>query len=117
MRHPVAFRGPSFSQRIGVVPPPGRTRAHETVNHSQGEYAPGDIHTNTAESGFALIKRGLMGIHHAASKRHLHRYVAHYDFLWDVQKMNDGQRTIAAHRASEGKRLPYKTPLATELLT
>jgi transposase-like protein len=81
---------------------------HETVNHSQGEYAYDDIHTNTAESSFALVKRGLMGIYHAVSKKHLHRYLAEFDFRWNGRKMNDGQRTIAAIRSAEGKRLTYR---------
>jgi transposase-like protein len=82
--------------------------SHESVCHSAGEYAAGDVHTNTIESSFALIKRGMMGIHHAVSKKHLHRYLAHYDFLWNGRKMNDGQRTIAAIRSAEGKRLTYR---------
>lgn len=82
--------------------------SHETVCHSQGEYAAGEIHTNTIESSFAIIKRGLIGIHHAVSKKHLHRYLAHYDFLWNGRKMNDGQRTIAAIKSGDGKRLYYR---------
>jgi hypothetical protein len=50
------------------------------VNHGMGEYARGDIFTNTAESSFALIKRGLTGIYHAVSKKHLHRYLGEYDY-------------------------------------
>ena len=81
---------------------------HETVCHSAREYARGEAHTNTIESSFAILKRGLIGIHHAVSKKHLHRYLAHYDFLWNGRKLNDGQRTIAAIRSAEGKRLLYR---------
>jgi transposase-like protein len=84
---------------------------HETVNHSQGEYAYDDIHTNTAESSFALVKRGLMGIYHAVSKKHLHRYLAEFDFRWNVRKMNDGDRTVLAIQSSQGKRLMYRPTL------
>jgi transposase-like protein len=84
---------------------------HHTVCHSAKEYARGDVHTNTIESSFALIKRGLMGIHHAVSKKHLHRYLAHYDFLWNCRKMNDGDRTVLAIQSAEGKRLMYRTPV------
>jgi hypothetical protein len=82
--------------------------SHETVCHSSGEYAVGDVHTITVESSFALVKRGMIGIHHAVSKKHLHRYLAHYDFLWNGRKMNDGQRTIAAIKSADGKRLYYR---------
>src|ERR1700730_13771795 len=47
---------------------------HETVNHSQKEYVRGDVHTNTIEGYFGLLKRGVMGSFHHVSAKHLHRY-------------------------------------------
>jgi hypothetical protein len=84
---------------------------HHTVSHSAGEYARGDVHNNTMESSFAIFKRGLIGIHHAVSKEHLHRYLAHYDFLWNGRKLNDGERTALAIESSQGKRLMYRQPI------
>lgn len=84
---------------------------HNVVCHSQGEYARGDVHTNTAESAFSLLKRGVTGIFHAVSKEHLHRYVGEFDFRWNTRKMNDGDRTVRAIRGAVGKRLMYKKPL------
>jgi transposase-like protein len=81
---------------------------HHTVTHSTREYVRGDIHTNTPESSFALLKRGIIGIHHSVSNEYLHRYLWHFDFLWNLRKLNDGERTIAAIRAAEGKRLMYE---------
>jgi transposase-like protein len=81
---------------------------HESVCHSTREYARGDVHTNTAESSFALVKRGIMGIYHNVSREYLHRYLWQFDFLWNHRKLNDGERTAAAIRASEGKRLMYR---------
>jgi transposase-like protein len=81
---------------------------HATVNHSTREYARGPVHTNTAESTHALVKRGIVGIYHNVSREYLHRYLWHFDFLWNNRKMNDGERTIAAIRGAEGKRLMYK---------
>ncbi len=86
------------------------TGGHETVCHSTREYARGDVNTNTAESSFALVKRGIMGIYHNVSREHLHRYLWQFDFLWNYRKLNDGERTILAIRQSEGKRLMYKAP-------
>ena len=85
---------------------------HETVCHSTREYVRGDIHTNTAESSFAILKRGIMGIYHNVSKEYLHRYLWQFDFMWNARKMNDGERTIMAIKLAEGKRLMYKEPLA-----
>jgi transposase-like protein len=78
---------------------------HFTVNHSAHEYARGDVFTNTAESSFALIKRGLMGVYHAVSKKHLPRYLAEFDFRWNTRKLNDGDRTTLAIQSAMGKRL------------
>jgi transposase-like protein len=83
---------------------------HESVAHSTREYVRGDIHTNTAESSFALLKRGITGIYHSVSKEYLHRYLWQFDFLWNLRKANDGERTIAAIKCAEGKRLMYKQP-------
>jgi transposase-like protein len=84
---------------------------HETVCHSTREYVRGDVHTNTAESSFALVKRGITGIYHNVSREYLHRYLWQFDFIWNNRKMNDGERTIAAIQSAEGKRLMYKEPL------
>jgi transposase-like protein len=78
---------------------------HQTVNHSNREYARGDVWTNTAESSFALIKRGLTGIYHAVSKEHLHRYLGEFDFRWNTRRLNDGERTSLAIQGASGKRL------------
>ena len=77
--------------------------------HCTGEYVRGDIHTNTAESSFALVKRGIMGIYHSVSKEYFHRYLWQFDFLWNDREMNDGERTRSM-RVTEGKRLMYKAP-------
>lgn len=84
---------------------------HESVCHGAREYARGDVHTNTAESSFSLIKRGLMGIYHNVSREHLHRYLWQFDFLWNNRQLNDGERTALAIQGAEGKRLLYKGPI------
>lgn len=83
---------------------------HQSVCHSTKEYARGACHVNTAESSFALIKRGIHGIHHSVSREYLHRYLWHFDFLWNNRKLNDGERTALLVRAAEGRRLMYKEP-------
>jgi transposase-like protein len=85
--------------------------SHERVSHKEHEYARGDAHTNTAESSFAILKRGIIGVYHNVSKKHLPRYLAEFDFRWNTRFSNDGERTVAAIRASEGKRLMYRQPV------
>jgi transposase-like protein len=84
---------------------------HEKVCHSRREYVRGDIYTNTAESFFARLKRGLYGTYHSVSKRHLHRYVSEFGFRWDTRKLNDGERITKAIKGAEGKRLTYREPI------
>jgi hypothetical protein len=86
---------------------------HESVCHSTREYVRGDIHTNTAQSSFALMKRGIMGIYHSVSKKYLHRYLWQFDFIWNNRYMNDGERTELMIQSTEGKRLMYKQPIGT----
>jgi len=85
---------------------------HETVCHGTKEYARGDVHTNTAESSHALVKRGIVGIFHNVSREYLHRYLWQFDFLWNNRQLNDGERTILGVKSAEGKRLMYREPLA-----
>jgi transposase-like protein len=89
---------------------PEFTGGHKIVNHSQGEYAREDVYTNTAESFFALLKRGVHGTFHHISKKHLPRYCDEFSFRWDKRKVTDGARATAAIRGAEGKRLAYKKP-------
>ncbi|HET9181915.1 MAG TPA: IS1595 family transposase [Candidatus Angelobacter sp.] len=89
---------------------------HDTVCHATKEYARGDVHTNTAESSHALVKRGIVGIYHNVSSEYLHRYLWHFDFLWNNRKLNDGERVILAIQAAEGKRLMYKPPIRKETM-
>lgn len=81
---------------------------HQSVCHSAREYARGDVNTNTAESSFALVKRGIMGVYHNVSKEYLHRYLWQFDFIWNTRRFNDGERTVAAIRGAEGKRMMYR---------
>ncbi len=89
---------------------------HETVNHSAKEYVREAesgllVHTNTAESFNALLKRGHYGIFHHFSRKHLGRYCDEFSFRWDHRKVSDGHRMTAAIKGAEGKRLKYKQPM------
>ncbi len=91
---------------------PGKHFAsHESVNHSRGEYARGDVTSNTAESSFALLKRGIVGTFHSVSEKHLQRYCNEFDFRWNTrqsQGVNDVMRADLALKGIVGKRLTYR---------
>ncbi|MCH8853104.1 MAG: IS1595 family transposase [Planctomycetes bacterium] len=88
----------------------GRTFAggHKWVKHNMKEYSRGDAHCNTAESFFALLKRGIHGSFHHVSKQHLQRYCDEFAFRWNHRKTTDGKRTEAALRLAPGGRLRYR---------
>jgi len=81
---------------------------HGVVHHSAKEYARGDVTTNTVESSFALLKRGLYGTFHHVGEQHLQRYANEFDFRWNHRKTTDVERADAALRGIGGKRLTYK---------
>jgi transposase-like protein len=85
---------------------------HETVKHSIGEYGRGDAYTNTVEGFFSLLKRGVYGVFHNVSKRHLHRYVSEFEFRYNTRKLEDGERTRLAIQGADGKRLTYREPVS-----
>lgn len=80
---------------------------HDSVNHTRYEYARGDTTTNRIEGFFSILKRGLNGIYHSVSKKHLHRYLSEYEFRYNHKELADGQRVIVAIRSANGKRLTY----------
>jgi transposase-like protein len=85
--------------------------AHETVKHSIKEYVRGDVHTNTIEGVFSIFKRGMRGVYQHCKEKHLHRYLAEYDFRYNhriVLGYNDGDRATLAVKNAAGKRLTYR---------
>lgn len=84
---------------------------HSVVNHSAKEYARGTITTNTVESSFALLKRGLVGTFHSVSEQHLQRYATEFDFRWNTRQalgFDDADRAAVTLKNISGKRLTYR---------
>jgi transposase-like protein len=86
--------------------------AHEAVNHSSGEYARGEVNTNSVEGYFSIFKRGMRGVYQWCAERHLHRYLAEYDFRYTHRiktGYDDIQRANRVLAGVTGKRLTYRT--------
>jgi transposase-like protein len=90
-------------------------QAHESVNHTRKQYAKKSrvvkgvvAHTNTVESFFGLLKRGLVGTYHHVSEQHLQKYCTEFDFRFSHRTATDAQRADAALKGIEGKRLTYR---------
>ena len=98
---------------LGVYGPIGRNHlgGHESVKHGQGEYVHKSdpvVHSNTVESAFSLLKRGVYGTYHSISRHHLPRYLGEFEFRWNTRFADDGERTLLAVKRAEGKRLVYR---------
>jgi transposase-like protein len=90
-----------------------RFASHETVKHSAKEYARGDVNTNSVEGYFSIFKRGMKGVYQHCGEKHLHRYLAEYDFRYNHRILlgyNDGDRATLAVKNAAGKRLTYRGP-------
>jgi hypothetical protein len=81
------------------------------VNHSIGEYVRGDIHTNTIEGYFSILKRGVVGTYHHVSQQHLKRYLAEFDYRYNEREalgVTDEMRMAKSIPGIVGKRLTYR---------
>jgi len=98
---------------------------HRTVKHSAEEYVRHDVwiegdkihfdavHTNTVEGYYSIFKRGMTGVYQHCSEKHLHRYLAEFDFRYSNRVrlgVDDVQRTERALKGIVGKRLTYRSP-------
>jgi len=65
------------------------------------------VYTNTIESYFAILKRGVYGTFHAVSEQHLHRYLIEFDYKYNTRKLSDVERAETLLKGVPGKRLTY----------
>jgi transposase-like protein len=90
--------------------------AHGAVEHKAHEYVRGDIHSNTVENYYSIFKRGMKGIYQHCKEKHLHRYLAEFDFRYSNRValgVDDEARAEKALQGVVGKRLTYHQPHVT----
>jgi transposase-like protein len=88
----------------------GEFAGHYFVSHGRGEYVRGLVHTNTIEGYFSIFKRGMKGVYQHCGEKHLHRYLAEFDFRYSNRAacgFDDTERSAEALRGIVGKRLSY----------
>ena len=86
--------------------------SHETVKHAAGEYVRGEVHSNTVENVFSVFKRGMKGTYQHCKEKHLHRYLAEFDFRYNSRSalgVDDSTRAERLLMGIVGKRLTYET--------
>lgn len=84
---------------------------HGVVRHGREEYVVGEVHTNTIEGYFSVFKRGMKGVYQHCGKRHLHRYLAEFDFRYNNRialGVEDRERAEIALKGAAGRRLTYR---------
>jgi hypothetical protein len=94
----------------------GTFASHDRVDHSKDEYVRYEsgravIHINTVEGYFGLFKRGMRGVYQHCKEKHLHRYLAEFDFRYNARSalgVEDEARTEKAIKGISGKRLTYR---------
>jgi transposase-like protein len=92
-----------------------RFAGHGHTNHAAGEYVSRFnplVHTNTVEGSFSIFKRGMRGVYQHCSKKHLHRYLAEFDFRYSNRValgVDDTTRALTALQGVVGKRLTYRS--------
>ncbi len=84
---------------------------HERIAHKNRVYVRGNVTTNTIESFFAILKRGINGTFHNVSRKHLQRYLDEFEFRYNHRNVDDGERLKACIKGAEGKRLMYREPV------
>jgi transposase-like protein len=86
--------------------------SHGTINHTERKYVEGDVHTNTVEGYFSILKRGIYGVYQHVSEAHLKRYPSEFDFRYNNRialGVDDTERAANAVKGAKGKRLTYET--------
>jgi transposase-like protein len=86
---------------------------HIAIKHTEGNYITvGDDHTNTIEGFWSHLKRGIIGIYHQVSPKHLHRYCNEFGYKFNTRQAKDTIRFCDAIKKSDNKRLTYANLIA-----
>ena len=93
---------------------------HKTINHSKGEYSKEEVikksrriqsfkvHTNTIEGYWSLLKRGISGIYHWASKKHIQNYVNEFSYRYSTKELEGNEKFLIFLNGIENKKITYK---------
>jgi hypothetical protein len=84
---------------------------HSAVHHYNKEYVRGDVTTNTVEGAFSIFKRGMRGVYQHCAEKHLHRYLAEFEFRYSHREkvgIDDKARADLMLKGIVGKRLTYQ---------
>ncbi len=97
-----------YTDELAAYTKVGREYAHHVINHAQ-EYVRGNVHTNSIENFWSLLKRGIKGTYVSVEPFHLFRYLDEQSFRFNARKGTDSERFLTAVSTISGRRLTYQT--------
>lgn len=106
MRDKVATTAKVYTDEYRPYAVLSREYDHEIVNHSADEYVRGNAHTNNIENFWSQLKRGIVGVYHQVSDKHLHRYVNGFAFRYNNRNLSEGSKFDVALANCE-RRITY----------
>ena len=86
-------------------------KARFSVDHSKKQFVDGDIYTNTIEGFWSILKRGIIGIYHHMSKKHLQLYANEFAFRYNTRQISEGSR-FKLFLCNAEKKLTYQNIIA-----
>lgn len=96
-----------YSDQANAYVKVGKDYAHKVINHAE-EYVRDNVHTNSIENFWSLLKRGIKGTYVCVEPFHLFRYLDEQSFRFNTRKDNDQGRFMSALSSIHGKRVEYK---------
>lgn len=80
---------------------------HVSINHGSGQYVSGCFTTNNIENFWSTLKRGIIGIYHFVSPKHLHRYATEFEYRYNNRKDTGVDKFETSLQGADAKRLKY----------
>lgn len=96
-----------YSDEYGAYRNLGRTYDHQLIRHKIGQYADGPVSTNGIENFWSIFKRGIIGIYHHCSGKHMARYCDEFSYRFNTRELGEGTRFDSALQNANGRRLKY----------
>jgi|GEM_PF-1771356 len=81
---------------------------HAVVNHGAGVYVIDDVYTNSIEGFWSTLKRGIIGIYHSITPKHLDKYVKEFEFRYNTRHLNENERFVSFFSKLNDCRIEYK---------
>lgn len=97
-----------YTDEFSAYRPLAKFYAHGIISHKRGEYVRGDIHVNNIENYWSQLKRGIIGVYHQVTPKHLHRYCYEFSYRFNTRNIKDSDRFVQVLSKAANARITYK---------